>query len=332
MVKFPKSLFLLFTLFLLVNSAYSQSLVEEATAPLETENRAGSFIETIKIISASKKIFVITNNNQLLGFGDFVSIGLEDKLAARALVAKNHQGNTALKIIKIYSLSQWSKLRKNLEVQIIRGDDSQFEKKTEETKEEVVKSDEKEPSIKSEEDLYNDNLLTSDDGIDLNDDTKRHIKPDNVVGGMAGFFNAKNIEDDNVRGNVMAVSWAYQFTDNYFIEGYYGYTLLKNFPSGAANLSTGVSKMVARLKYNIKAPLYSFIMPYVGFSTQTANSPSAGKGSNTTTNEQENEKVKELTKTSPVFGVTLLRRLVPGWFVKADLGTDVMNLGVAIEF
>jgi hypothetical protein len=33
-----------------------------------------------------------------------------------------------------------------------------------------------------------------------------------------------------------------------------------------------------------------------------------------------------------VAGVTILRRLVPGWFIKADLGTDQLNIGFAIEF
>ena len=33
-----------------------------------------------------------------------------------------------------------------------------------------------------------------------------------------------------------------------------------------------------------------------------------------------------------IFGVTLLRRLVPGWFLSIDLGTDSTNVGVAIEF
>jgi len=27
-----------------------------------------------------------------------------------------------------------------------------------------------------------------------------------------------------------------------------------------------------------------------------------------------------------------MRRLVPGWFIKADLGTDILQLGFAIEF
>src|SRR5690606_39406867 len=89
------------------------------------------FTETIKIISGSKKIFIITNNNQQLTPGDFISLALDNNLAARALVAKNHQGQVGIKILKIYSLTQWSRLRCDLDVQIIRGDDSLFAKQPE---------------------------------------------------------------------------------------------------------------------------------------------------------------------------------------------------------
>jgi hypothetical protein len=92
--------------------------------------------------------------------------------------------------------------------------------------------------------------------------------------------------------------------------------------------------MTARLKYNIKGPAYTYFMPYIGFKSQTVSSPDAGKGTSNSPaqNEEELVVIDELAKTGPVFGVTLLRRLVPGWFIKADLGTDVLNVGFAIEF
>ena len=71
----------------------------------------------------------------------------------------------------------------------------------------------------------------------------------------------------------------------------------------------------------------------MGFQSQTVSSPDAGKGNITATQaDRERNIVDDLNKTGIVVGVTLLRRLVPGWFVKADLGTDVLNVGVAIEF
>lgn len=94
--------------------------------------------------------------------------------------------------------------------------------------------------------------------------------------------------------------------------------------------------MIGRIKYNFKAPLYSYIMPYIGFQYYNISSPEAGKGNDTQVTpaqkEAELKAVDDLKKSGTVVGVTILRRLVPGWFFKADIGTDVMNLGFAIEF
>ena len=112
----------------LSNQIWAQSLVDDANLSMGANSEGNSFQETIKIISNSKKIFILTNNNQLLGPGDFISLALENKLAARAVVGKVHQGQVGIKILKIYSMSQWTKLRRNQEVQIIRGDDSSLRK------------------------------------------------------------------------------------------------------------------------------------------------------------------------------------------------------------
>jgi hypothetical protein len=73
-------------------------------------------------------------------------------------------------------------------------------------------------------------------------------------------------------------------------------------------------------------------MPYIGFHTYTVSSPDAGKTANTVLNEAQLLAIDELKKSGPVFGITALRRLVPGWFIKADIGSDIINLGFAIEF
>ena len=100
------SLFLIYaSLILVISSRVSaQSLVEDANINVAQAADGSTFSETIKIISNSKKIFILTNNNQQLGPGDFISLALENKLAARALVAKVHQGQVGIKILKICSL------------------------------------------------------------------------------------------------------------------------------------------------------------------------------------------------------------------------------------
>lgn len=316
--------FSIVTLLFLTGVGRAQTLVDEAKAPLTEEGSAeGVFNETIKIISASKKIFVLTNNNQQLGQGDFISLALDNNLAARAIVAKGHDGQVGIKIIKIYSLTQWARLRKGAEVQVIRGDDSMFGKKVE-TK---VETTEKAPTIKSEEDLFNDTVL--DESGELDDNTKRHIKPDNLISVAMGFVDEADLEGGGKRATQFSGAWAYQFSDNWFGEFVYAQSTFSDFPS--KGVVTQVNNVVGRIKFNFKAPLYSFVMPYIGFQQQTAARDSKIEG-NPTAEQREQDRIDELKKIGPVFGITLLRRLVPGWFVKADLGSDILNVGVAIEF
>ncbi len=305
---------------------WGQSLVDDANLASGGSSEGNTFQETIKIISNSKKIFILTNNNQLLGPGDFISLALENKLAARAVVGKSHQGQVGIKILKIYSMAQWTKLRRNSEVQIIRGDDSGFGKKAEPKTEEN-----KVARIKSEEDLYTGDVVDDASGL-IEESKNRHIKPDNLISIAGAYFDANEIPSrgGKMRSVMFGASWAYQFTDNYFLEGVYGRALLDNYPADSAQ--TLVNHLVARIKYNFKGPAYTFLMPYIGFQSFTVSSPDAGKGTSASQNEEELATINDLKKTGPVFGVTLMRRLVPGWFIKTDLGSDVVNLGFSIEF
>lgn len=323
-----KLISLFFIYFISLSSPlWANSLVEDANlnSDLESEN---VFKETIKIISQSKRIFILSNINQQLGTGDFISLAMDDSLAARAVVAKVHQGQVGIKILKIYSLTQWGRLRRNAEVQIIKGDDSFFEKNK---KANVVQADE--PSkIRSEDDLYTGDVVIEDEVGVFNENKNRHIKPDNIIAFNGAFFDAPEIasKGGTVRTNELGISWGFQFSDNYFVEGVYGRAMLDNYPGDGAQ--TLVNHLTARLKYTIKGPLFTFFMPYIGYHSYTVSSPDAGKTNNVSTNAEELEVINSLKKTGPVFGVTVLRRLVPGWFLKADLGSDIVNVGFAIEF
>ncbi len=315
--------------FTLTRGVTAQSLVEDANvnAASASPGAENVFNETIKVISSSKKIFILTNNSQQLGMGDFISLALDNNLAARAVVGKSHQGQVGIKILKIYSLSQWTKLRRDLEVQIIKGDDSYFGKKPEAKPEDVAK-------IKSEEDLYTGDVVEDNEISDIDENKNRHVKPDNIVSVFGSYMDAKEVDTKEKGGTArtseFGASWAFQFSDNYFAEGLYGRALFDNFP--ADGTQTLVNHFIVRIKYNFKGPLYTFFMPYVGYQNKSVSSPEAGKSDNNALNAKENKVVDELQKSGPVFGVTMLRRLVPGWFLKADLGTDILNLGFAIEF
>lgn len=306
---------------------HAQSLVDDANLSMAATGGENTFTETIKVISNSKKIFVLTNNNQQMGPGDFISLAIDDKLAARAVVAKNHQGQTGIKILKIYSLAQWGKLQRDMDVLVIKGDDSMFGKKPEPP---PVDDSNK---IKSEDDLYTGDVMVDDDLDMMNENKNRHIKPDNIISAAGGFYNVDEIKakGGQVRAIEFNFAWAFQFTDNFFLEGLYGRATLKDYPGDGAQ--TYINNMTVRLKYNFKGPLYTYFMPYVGYQTKSVSSPDAGKNTvDTSLNDQELEAIDNLKKSGPVAGVTILRRLVPGWFIKADLGTDVMGAGFAIEF
>jgi hypothetical protein len=310
------------------SAGWTQSLVDDANLSMTNESASNLFSETIKIISSSKKIFILTNNNQQLGPGDFISLALEDKLAARALVVKTHQGQVGIKILKIYSLSQWSKLQREREVQIVKGDDTQFAKKPEPKSEENASA-----RIKSEEDLYSGDAVVVEDLGELDENKSRSIKPDNIVSASGAYFTASELKargGGSVKAPMFGISWAYQVSDNYFAEGVYGRSLMDNYPADGAQ--TLINQMVGRLKYNIKGPAYTFFMPYVGFQTYSVSSPDAGKGISQSQNAEELDLISKLKKSGPVFGVTVLRRLVPGWFIKSDIGSDIINVGFAIEF
>jgi hypothetical protein len=312
----------------LCSHLWAQGVVDDANLSLDTGPGAGVFLETIKIISASKKIFILTNNNQQLGSGDFISLALYDKLAARAVVAKTHQGQVGIKILKIYSLAVWSQLKRNLEVQIIKGDDSYFGKKPQPKTEDTATA-----KINTEEDLYTGDVVSENDLGTMDENQSRNLRSDNLVAIHGSYLSAAKIPavgGGTIRTGRYGVSWGYQFTDNYFIEGMYARSLLTNYP--ADDIKTLVNQVVVRLKYNLKGPSYTFFQPYLGYQNNTVSSPDAGESANPEQNDQEKDAISKLQKSGAVVGVTALRRLVPGWFIRADIGTDIINLGFAIEF
>lgn len=319
-----------------LNISYSQDLMDDNISGEATFNGANRFSEVIKVISRSGKIFIISNNNQLLNKGDFITFSIKGgKPIARAIVAKNHNGSTGIKVLKVYSLSRWGLIKKGIGIDIVKGDDSfLFNQKKEKTDVEEL-----EDKIVSEEDLYNDkNLDIEEDLSGFYKDT-RLIKPDNVI--SAGwdqyqFTNDLGSETTQESHNQFNYSWAYQFSDNYWVEGLYGRVLIDDFPSTSDQ--TLINNFTVRAKYTFKAPLYSYLLPYIGFQVYSIDSPNAGvvtdsaDASAKLDAQSEVDLINKLKQSNIVLGVTVLKRLVPGWFFKADLGTDILSLGIAIEF
>lgn len=313
---------------LCLNNIYAQNLLSDANINFASETSGEVFVETIKIISRSGKIFILTNGNQLLNKGDFITLILKDDgPVSRAVVAKTHDGSAGIKILKVYSLARWKKLAKGLDIQILKGDDSALFKPKVEAQD-VTGAD---TTIDSEEDLFNDKTVDLSGELgDIYQD-KRLIKPDNVV---SAAFNQLTISDqvsgDKRAGNQFYFAWAYQFSDNYWFEGLYGQASYDNVPNNG--LQTVVNNFTIRAKYTFEAPFYSYIMPYLGFQTYYVTSSDEGNNPDQTENEEEENTLNALRKSNIAIGFTVLKRLVPGWFLKGEIGNDVYGIGFAIEF
>jgi hypothetical protein len=309
----------------LLNKSYSQDVVDDIGSSIELGDSGEIFTETIRIIARSRRVFILTNSNQMLNKGDFITLILNEKdPVARALVGKDHQGRAGIKILKIYSLTRWSLLKRGLDIKILKGDDSVLFKKVEEKpKDEIVEK------IETEEDLYDISMV--DKELNMFGKDNRLIKPDNIVsGGYSRYTLENDISGDTEVYNQYHGAWSYQFVDNFWLEGLYGRILMSNVP--ATGTQTLINNITLRLKYTFQAPLYSYLMPYVGFKMHSVSSPDAGNVSNSAQAEAELELIEKMQDNALVAGVTILRRLVPGWFIKADLGTDQLNIGFAIEF
>jgi hypothetical protein len=323
--RFSKNYFyLILTLLVIHNYSSAQDVVESIDNNISMQRGNEMFVETIKLISSSRRIFILTNGNEMLAKGDFITMAKDNKACARALVAKEKEQLVGIKILKIYSLACWAQIKRNLDVQIMRGDDSTLFVKKVAKKE----SKSKNKSIDSEEDLYNSDVTLEDD-VSFDDMGNRHIKPDNLVSLTWGQRRVNDLNNDLRVGNEFSGQWGYQLADNIWAEGNIGITRFNDFPANQA--TSIITNLTGRLKYTIKLPFYTYALPYIGYQTYSISS-NAGKTNNNATNEKELEHINKLKTSQVAIGMSILHRLVPGWFVKADLGTDTMNLGVSIEF
>ncbi|MBF0312857.1 MAG: hypothetical protein HQK50_03865 [Oligoflexia bacterium] len=322
---------------------YPKSSVEtlggsSTAAPEASSDGFGGTVFTEKVIkiSASQKIFLISNGNKYLGEGDYISFIRDEQLIARALVAKVEDDRAGVKIVKIYSMKLWSGVRSDSDVQVIRGDDSYYVNLKKRSDEKGNKNSEEDDSASSVV-MTEKELLSMADTDDIEDDDKgkRAIKTDNILSLSYGQYSGLDNDGSSRRYPHWNAQWAYQFFDNFWGEALYGRSEINSFPNDG--LSTTLNNFTVRGKYTINAPFYSYIQPYVGYQMITVSSPDAGvqnneKSLNESELERERRLVEQLKRRSVVFGITILKRLVPGWFVRADLGSDLLNVGFSFEF
>jgi hypothetical protein len=326
-----KALFYIFFSVFISSHVFAQSVIDDFNENSEANQLASELVtEKIIRVSNSKRTYIISNENESFTQGDYITLVLNSELAARAIVAKSLNNVAGIKIIKIYSLDLFKLFKKDLEVKIIRGDDSYFGAKREKTEEE-----EETAIIKEEEDLYNGTLL--EDDLSLESKSNRAIKTDNIVSLNLGLIEGLNNDGSSQRYTHLNGMWMYQLDDNIWAEVGYGQNLINDYPS--PGLDTKMTNIFIRAKYTVSAPFFSFVQPYIGFQVINATSPQAGiddPSDNITPSPEELDReiqlVEDLKKKQLIFGATLLKRLVPGWFLRADLGSDLVNIGFSLEF
>lgn len=324
-------------IFLAIPSVYAQNVLddieeEDRIETGSTENAPNLVAETIKVIAPSKKIFILTNENKTFSKGDFISLLLGNKLVCRALVAKTTDEQlSGIKIVKIYNVSLWKQMAVGKEVLVLKGDDSYYSNLEKTPKDPAVDA-KNNSKVQDEEDLFNSTTLNDDD-LSLEETSKRLIKTDNLISAGIGMISGLDVDGSTKRYTHMNASWGYQLSDNIWAELGAGTNTITDFPS--VGIDTRMVNLTGKMKYTFNAPFYSYIMPYVGYQVINVNSPGAGVDNGESTAEeldQELRLVDDLKKSSVIFGVTVLKRIVPGWFIRADLGTDILNAGLTLEF
>lgn len=324
-------------IFLAIPSVYAQNVLddieeEDRIETGSTENAPNLVAETIRVISPSKKIFILTNENKTFSKGDFISLLLGNKLVCRALVAKTTDEQlSGIKIVKIYNVSLWKQMAVGKEVLVLKGDDSYYSN-LEKTPKDAAADAKSNSKVQDEDDLFNSTTLNDDD-LSLEETSKRLIKTDNLLSAGIGMISGLDVDGSTKRYTHMNASWGYQLSDNIWAELGAGTNTITDFPS--VGIDTRMVNFTGKMKYTFNAPFYSYIMPYVGYQIININSPGAGVEDGESTAEeleQELRLVDDLKKSSVIFGVTVLKRIVPGWFIRADLGTDILNAGLTLEF
>lgn len=323
--------------FIVASPSYAQNVLDDIQiserGDTSDNNVPDLAKERIVKISESKRIFLLTNESQSFGKGDFISLLLNSKLAVRALVAKSTDDKIAgIKITKIYSLQLWNQLKEGLEVQVLKGDDSYFSLKE---KQEAEGIDEKaESKIEEEDDLFNATTLEGDDDLSMEENQNRLIRPDNLLTFNVGMIEGKDSDGSARRYTQLNGAWAYQLTDNIWGEAQLGTNVINDFP--ATGIDTRLINITVRGKYTFAGPFFSYFQPYVGYQVIRASSPGAGeddgRGRTDAELQEEQDLVDESAKSRVVFGITALKRIVPGWFIRADLGVDIVAGGLSLEF
>jgi hypothetical protein len=281
--------------------------------------------ETIYKISPYGKIIILTNHQNSYAEGDYLTIVKDQQLISRVLAIKSKDNKSGIKIVRIYNPEKWKSLRTGEKIQLIKGDDSYFSSKQKSNKKNNANEEDQDSEILSEEDLLKDLH-----GVTIEEDKKRAIRTDNIISIFMGQTSSLDNSGNAKKYPQWGAQWAYQIKDNFWVEGSYGRSEMKNFPSEGANSSLNL--YLVRIKYTVEAPYLFYIQPYLGYKYSQISAPGSNDSMTAAQKDQEKKNIKDAEKKGFIFGISVLKRLVPGWFFKADLGTDLLSAGLGFEF
>lgn len=317
-------LFLLFS-----NTVGAQSVIDELKAvsqgDLPLKNQL--FSETITTISTNRRIFIVTNSNNKLLMGDFVSFIKDNQLVIRALVVKTRDDRSGLKLVKIYNQNLWGSLATGYNVELLRGDDSYFLAQLNKEREALIETPKEIASqattaLTADEQMILGKDFTFDDKADKN----RKINADHLLYFTLGNFNSLSTNGDSDSYIHYRVGWGYQIFSNWFTDLSYGYTVLKKYPE--VDIDTALNTFTAKFGYIFQLPVHSFIYAYAGVYDSIASAPGAGESVSDAQAKLEIERLNDVEGIGYLGGISFYKRLVPGWTFKLDL--DLKNIGAGI--
>ncbi len=306
--------------FLLGFSAFSQTVMEKLSDEEQTITTSDVLpLEKIQKISPTKKIFIISNENQSFNMGDFISLLVKNKPIVRAIVAKSKDSISGIKILKVYSQSDFDSLSSGMEVQILRGDDSSYFKSQKE--------------LPKEEDLY-EKTSVSEDEMPNEDEKKNYIIEGSSLFNIAiGSIEGINLAAQTQRYGQLNAQYSWQFTRNFWVNVLYGQNTITDFPN--FGLDTTLYNITGRVKWTAKVFWGLILQPYLGYQVLLADSPGAGQNPNGNISQPqlnyESALVDKLEDSKFIIGLSVLIKIVPGWFVELDLGSDILNAGITVE-
>ncbi|MDH4467768.1 MAG: hypothetical protein QE271_06890 [Bacteriovoracaceae bacterium] len=326
----------LLTIFLFVKSASAQSVADA----LKPENfdvtlaKDALFTENVITIGATRRIYILTNENKKIIPGDYLTmISLEGKMLARGIVVKLRDDKFGIRVKKIYDPVEWNKVKEDDDVQLLKGDDSLYTKmQNEQSKvEEDIKGT---PGDQLNSDFQ---LLSGDYDIDLKsqgkyDDTRNLgvINSPNILTVGIGRINAIGTDLSNKNYLNYQFSFMHQIFKNIWPEVTYSYSLLKKFP--AVDIDSGLHIVTGKIRVAFDLGFYTYLLPYAGIKKGFADSPGAGDNPDAVAANNELALLDDVEQVEAVYGVSIIKRLVPSWVFRFDAGNDILAIGLGVEF